>query len=83
MRLQHAILQYKHITNSLKAQLLPQDKFDVPYGEELEEMKKANSKLQEELADQKKLISEVESGKFCVVPWSLLPFLIQYVMISI
>jgi 26S proteasome regulatory subunit, ATPase 3, interacting protein len=47
-----------------KIYLARQDQFDIPNGEELEEMKKANAKLQEELADQKKAISEVESGKF-------------------
>ena len=47
-----------------KIYIARQDQFDIPNGEELEEMKKANAKLQEELADQKKAISEVESGKF-------------------
>ncbi|NP_001401557.1 Homologous-pairing protein 2 homolog isoform 2 [Zea mays] len=44
-----------------KIYIARQDQFDIPNGEELEEMKKTNAKLQEELADQKKAISEVES----------------------
>ncbi|KAM0930730.1 hypothetical protein ACQ4PT_000764 [Festuca glaucescens] len=44
-----------------KIYLARQDQFDIPNGEELEEMKKANSKLQEEIAEQKKITSEVES----------------------
>ena len=60
-----------------KIYLARQDQFDIPNGEELEEMKKANSKLQEELAEQKKITSEVESGKLCLVPWSLWSFSMQ------
>uniref|UniRef100_A0A0E0D5I3 non-specific serine/threonine protein kinase n=1 Tax=Oryza meridionalis TaxID=40149 RepID=A0A0E0D5I3_9ORYZ len=44
-----------------KIYLARQDQFNIPNGEELEEMKKANIKLQEELADKKKAIGEVES----------------------
>ncbi|CAN6199593.1 unnamed protein product [Urochloa humidicola] len=44
-----------------KIYIAGQDRFDIPNGEELEEMKKANAKLREELADQKKAIGEVES----------------------
>ncbi|KAK3146317.1 hypothetical protein QOZ80_3BG0264550 [Eleusine coracana subsp. coracana] len=44
-----------------KIYIARQDQFDIPNAEELEELKKANSRLQEELADQKKAISEVES----------------------
>jgi predicted transcriptional regulator len=47
-----------------KIYIARQDQFNIPNGEELEEMKKANAKLQEELVDQKKAISEVESGRF-------------------
>lgn len=47
-----------------KIYIARQDQFNIPNGEELEEMKKTNAKLQEELAEQKKAISEVESGKF-------------------
>ncbi|XP_051178735.1 homologous-pairing protein 2 homolog [Lolium perenne] len=44
-----------------KIYLARQDQFDIPNGEELEQMKKANTKLQEEIAEQKKITSEVES----------------------
>ncbi|ONM08461.1 Homologous-pairing protein 2-like protein [Zea mays] len=44
-----------------KIYIARQDQFHIPNGEELEEMKKTNAKLQEELMDQKKAISEVES----------------------
>ncbi|KAG8097928.1 hypothetical protein GUJ93_ZPchr0013g36378 [Zizania palustris] len=44
-----------------KIYLARQDQFNIPNGEELEEMKKGNIKLQEELVNQKKAISEVES----------------------
>jgi 26S proteasome regulatory subunit, ATPase 3, interacting protein len=47
-----------------KIYIARQDQFEIPNGEEVEEIKKANIKLQEELADQKKAISEIESGKF-------------------
>jgi hypothetical protein len=52
-----------------KIYIARQDQFDIPNGEELEEMKKTNAKLQEELADQKKAISEVESGEFQTSNW--------------
>ena len=55
-----------------KIYLARQDQFDIPNGEELEEMKKANSKLQEEIAEQKKITSEVESGMFRLVPTAML-----------
>jgi 26S proteasome regulatory subunit (ATPase 3-interacting protein) len=55
-----------------KIYLARQDQFDIPNGEELEQMKKANSKLQEEIAEQKKITSEVESGKFLLVPTTML-----------
>uniref|UniRef100_A0A0D9VY24 Homologous-pairing protein 2 homolog n=1 Tax=Leersia perrieri TaxID=77586 RepID=A0A0D9VY24_9ORYZ len=44
-----------------KIYLARQDQFNIPNGDELEGMKQANIKLQEELADQKKAIAEVES----------------------
>jgi hypothetical protein len=55
-----------------KIYLARQDQFDIPNGEELEQMKKANSKLQEEIAEQKKITSEVESGKFLLMPTTML-----------
>lgn len=45
-----------------KIYLARQDQFNIPNAEELEQMKKANSKLQEELEIQKKAINEVEAG---------------------
>jgi 26S proteasome regulatory subunit (ATPase 3-interacting protein) len=68
-----------------KIYLARQDQFDIPNGEELEEMKKANSKLQEEIADQKKITSEVESGKFCLVatPMLYVVLFMQYTIVSI
>lgn len=53
-----------------KIYIARQDQFHIPNGEELEEMKKTNAKLQEELMDQKKAISEVESGEFQTLNWS-------------
>ncbi|XP_058079700.1 homologous-pairing protein 2 homolog [Magnolia sinica] len=44
-----------------KIYLARQDQFDIPNSEELDQMKKDNSKLQEELEDQKKVIGEVEA----------------------
>lgn len=61
-----------------KIYLARQDQFDIPNGEELEEMKKANSRLQEELADQKKAISEIESGRFQTIKWFC--FLAMYLL---
>ena len=61
-----------------KIYLARQDQFDIPNGEELEEMKKANSKLQEEIADQKKITSEVESGKFLLVPTAMVYVVFLY-----
>ncbi|XP_042519785.1 homologous-pairing protein 2 homolog [Macadamia integrifolia] len=43
-----------------KVYLARQDQFDIPNGEELDRMKKENAKLQQELEDQRKAISEVE-----------------------
>ncbi|XP_072971458.1 homologous-pairing protein 2 homolog [Typha angustifolia] len=44
-----------------KIYLARQDQFKIPNGQELDQMKKENSKLQEELETQKKAISEVEA----------------------
>ncbi|XP_061989804.1 homologous-pairing protein 2 homolog isoform X2 [Rosa rugosa] len=43
-----------------KIYLARQDQFDIPNSEELNQMKDANAKLQEQLAEQKRAISEVE-----------------------
>ncbi|KAF8389784.1 hypothetical protein HHK36_024303 [Tetracentron sinense] len=43
-----------------KIYLARQDQFDIPNSEELDRMKKENAKLQQELEDQRRAISEVE-----------------------
>ncbi|KAL8470600.1 hypothetical protein ACS0TY_033234 [Phlomoides rotata] len=43
-----------------KIYLARQDQFDIPNNEELNKMKEENTKLQEQLAEQKKAIAEVE-----------------------
>ncbi|KAF9593159.1 hypothetical protein IFM89_020455 [Coptis chinensis] len=43
-----------------KIYIARQDQFDIPSSEELDQMKKDNAKLQQELEDQKRAISEVE-----------------------
>ncbi|KAF5180368.1 Homologous-pairing protein 2-like protein [Thalictrum thalictroides] len=43
-----------------KIYIARQDQFDIPNSEELDRMKKDNAKLQQELEDQKRAISEVE-----------------------
>ena len=45
-----------------KIYLARQDQFDIPNSEELSRMKEANTKLQEQLAEQKRATSEVEGG---------------------
>lgn len=45
-----------------KIYLARQDQFDIPNNEELNRMKEENSKLQEQLAEQKKATAEVEAG---------------------
>lgn len=45
-----------------KIYLARQDQFDIPNSEELCRMKEENAKLQQELEEQKKAISEVEGG---------------------
>lgn len=45
-----------------KIYLARQDQFDIPNAEELDQMKKANSKLQEELQLKNKTITEVDAG---------------------
>lgn len=46
-----------------KIYLARQDQFKIPNAQELDQMKKENAKLQDELAAQKKATSEVEAGK--------------------
>lgn len=46
-----------------KLYIARQDQFKIPNPEELDQMKKDNAKLQEELEDQKKAIHETETGK--------------------
>ncbi|KAK9934775.1 hypothetical protein M0R45_021905 [Rubus argutus] len=43
-----------------KIYLARQDQFEIPNSEELNQMKEANTKLQEQLAEQKRAVSEVE-----------------------
>lgn len=45
-----------------KIYLARQDQFEIPNSEELNQMKEENTKLQEDLVNQKKAISEVEEG---------------------
>lgn len=45
-----------------KIYLARQDQFEIPNSEELNQMKEANTKLQEQLAEQKRAVSEVEGG---------------------
>lgn len=45
-----------------KIYIARQDQFDIPNNEELNQMKEENAKLQQELEEQKKAISQVESG---------------------
>ncbi|KAG6412922.1 hypothetical protein SASPL_125617 [Salvia splendens] len=45
-----------------KIYMARQDQFDIPNSEDLNQMKEQNSKLQEQLAERKKAISEVEAG---------------------
>lgn len=47
-----------------KIYIARQDQFDIPNSEELNQMKEENSKLQEELGEVRKAISEVEGGIF-------------------
>lgn len=46
-----------------KIYLARQDQFDIPNNEELNQMKEGNAKLQEELNEERKSISEVEAGR--------------------
>lgn len=46
-----------------KIYLARQDQFNIPNNEELNEMKEQNANLQKQLEEQKKAISEAESGK--------------------
>lgn len=45
-----------------KIYLARQDQFDIPNSEELTQMKEENSKLQAQLDEQKKAVSEIEGG---------------------
>ncbi|KAH6834471.1 Tat-binding protein [Perilla frutescens var. hirtella] len=45
-----------------KIYMARQDQFEIPNSEELNQMKEQNSKLQEQLAEKKKAITEVEAG---------------------
>jgi 26S proteasome regulatory subunit (ATPase 3-interacting protein) len=45
-----------------KIYLARQDRFDIPNNEELNRMKEENAKLQEQLQEQRRAISEVEGG---------------------
>lgn len=45
-----------------KIYLARQDQFDIPNSEELNHMKEENAKLQKQLEDQNRAISEVEGG---------------------
>lgn len=45
-----------------KIYMARQDQFNIPNTEELNQMKEENSKLQEQLAERKKAIAEVEAG---------------------
>lgn len=45
-----------------KIYIARQDQFEIPNNEELAQMKEENAKLQEQLQEKKKTISEVESG---------------------
>ena len=48
-----------------KIYLARQDQFDIPNNEELNQMKEDNTKLQQQLQEQKTAISEAEGGTFC------------------
>ena len=67
-----------------KIYLARQDQFNIPNNDELNQMKEENAKLQQQLQEQKKAISEVEGGNpytpfllivFCK-RWSVLVVLI-------
>ncbi|KAG6410331.1 hypothetical protein SASPL_128389 [Salvia splendens] len=51
-----------------KIYMARQDQFDIPNSEDLNQMKEQNSKLQEQLAERKKAISEVEAGVIMIPP---------------
>jgi predicted transcriptional regulator len=48
-----------------KIYLARQDRFDIPNSEELNRMKEENNKLQQQLQEQRRAISDVEGGTFC------------------
>lgn len=45
-----------------KIYIARQDQFKIPNAQELDQMKKANAKLQEDLEEQKKVTQETEAG---------------------
>lgn len=49
-----------------KIYIAKQDQFNIPNGEELVRMKDENAKLQQELEEQKRAVSEVETGIFSI-----------------
>lgn len=49
-----------------KIYIAKQDQFNIPNGEELVKMKDENAKLQQELEEQKRAVSDVETGKFSI-----------------
>lgn len=52
-----------------KIYLARQDRFDIPNNEELNRMKEENAKLQEQLQEQRRAISEVEGGTSSCTPF--------------
>lgn len=49
-----------------KIYIAKQDQFNIPNAEELVRMKDENAKLQQELEEEKRAVSEVETGKFYI-----------------
>lgn len=68
-----------------KIYLARQDQFDIPNNEELNRMKEENANLQQQLQEQRRVISEVEGGTLCTpflhvlqkVIWMLVFFVIS------
>ena len=52
-----------------KIYLARQDQFNIPNSEELSRMKEKNAKLQQQLEEQKRAISEVEGGILLIIPF--------------
>lgn len=57
-----------------KIYLARQDQFDIPNSEELSRMKEENAKLQQQLEEQKRAISEVEGGILLYYTFLFLPY---------